>query len=98
MDWLILILLLLLPPYAAFRLVLARRAGWAWALPLGAVGLGVLGVLHVETVAVSEQSRTFGSLALILLFGAMAIVLVVGCIVGHAVRRITSGMRGERGG
>jgi hypothetical protein len=96
MEWLILIVLLLLPAYPSYRLVRARRAGWAWSVPLVAAGLGVLGVLYVESVAISEQSRTFGSFAFLLFFGVMALTALLGCIAGHVARWLEAGMRGER--
>jgi Na+-transporting methylmalonyl-CoA/oxaloacetate decarboxylase gamma subunit len=38
-------------------------------------------------VAVSEQSRGFGSIVILFLFVLIAVVSAVGCIVGHIVRR-----------
>lgn len=96
MEWLILVLVALLPAYAAFRLVVSGRALWGWALPSAAAGLGVLGVLYVDSVAVSEQSRAFGSFAILFLFGLMAIVLGIGCIAGHVARGIRARVRGAR--
>jgi hypothetical protein len=94
-DWLILILFALLP-FAAFRFVRTRRTGWGWAMPLVALGLGLLSVIHIDRTAVSEQSRGFGSIAVLLLFTVIAVLAVVGCIVGHVARWIEAGMRGER--
>jgi len=95
MDWLILILFLVLPA-AAFVLVRARRFGWAWTTPLVAVGLGVLNVIYIDRVAVSEQSRGFGSIAVMLLFLVIALVSLVGCIAGHVTNWIVAKMRAER--
>jgi len=97
MDWLILIMFALLP-IAAFSLVRGRRTGWGWAMPLVALGLGVLSVIHIDRTAVSEQSRAFGSIAVLLLFAGIAVLAVVGCIAGHVARWIEARMRGERDG
>ena len=86
MELVILVLFVALPG-AAFHFVRTRRTGWGWAMPLLALGLGALGVAYVDTVAVSEQSRGFGSIVILFLFVLMAVFAAIGCIIGHIVRR-----------
>lgn len=90
------ILVLTLPPYLGFRLVLAGRAVRAWLLPFAVAGMG-LGAIHwLNGIAVAEQSRFFGSLVFLALFGLASVLTVLGCLAGHAARWIEARMRGGR--
>lgn len=82
------------PPALAFRYVFTGRPGRGWVMPLAVAGVGAGAIVWLELVAVSEQSRLFGSLALVLIFGLAAVLSVVSCLLGHAARLVAAGLSG----